>query len=627
MSDDNKRANAKTEEAGAARERYADRLRRAQGCLLGQLSGDALGSMVEFQSRVNIARKYPEGLRKIGPSPVWGTVAGQPTDDSEMALALARSILPKGYYEEAAARAYGDWRLSEPFDIGNTTRQAVDAIVRAISEGVSASQAAHSAANTHSEANGALMRQSPLAIWGSWLKPDVLEGYVRADTCLTHPNRVCQDASALFVVTAAATIREGLDGHAAYNFALEWSREHGSSSEVTKVLEAAAGNPPNYERHEGHVLVALQNVFYQAIHARTLEEGVVQTVMGGGDTDTNAAIAGALLGAIFGVDGIPVQWKEAVLNCRPELGAPGIRRPRPEEYWPADVLELADRLLMAGVRSNYRWEKANDPRTTEELIAQALSAEGHDDDRYWEAINVLWYRANPEILHRMERLCVSLNAAERELGANVLSQLGTNSDVFHDERLQELLSLLIRETEPDVLSATCIALGHMYDARANEPIMRLKDHPDEDVRNGVALGLTGDLNEGAITTLIQLSTDVDADVRDWATFRLGVLEETTNDVLEALAARTADEDDDTRAEAIVGLARKKDRRGVEPLIEYLSALNAGDEDWAYIKGLLYEAAGELADPRLCPALLRIKSRITDDKYLADAIEKCGCGAQ
>jgi len=56
------------------------------------------------------------------------------------------------------------------------------------------------------------------------------------------------------------------------------------------------------------MLLALQNAFYQLLHASSLERGVVDTVRAGGDTDTNAAIAGALLGAVHGRDVIPQQW-------------------------------------------------------------------------------------------------------------------------------------------------------------------------------------------------------------------------------------------------------------------------------------------------------------------------------
>jgi len=72
---------------------------------------------------------------------------------------------------------------------------------------------------------------------------------------------------------------------------------------------------------------------------------VVDTVMCGGDTDTNGAICGALLGAVHGAAAIPERWRTAVLACRPETGLPGVRRPRPAVYWPVDALELAQQLL------------------------------------------------------------------------------------------------------------------------------------------------------------------------------------------------------------------------------------------------------------------------------------------
>ena len=65
---------------------------RAQGCFLGRLAGDSLGSLVEFQTPDQIRRKYPGGVRRLADGGTWGTIAGQPTDDSEMALTLARML-------------------------------------------------------------------------------------------------------------------------------------------------------------------------------------------------------------------------------------------------------------------------------------------------------------------------------------------------------------------------------------------------------------------------------------------------------------------------------------------------------------------------------------------------------
>lgn len=324
------------------------RLRRVQGCWLGQLTGDALGSMVEFQSGEQLRRRFPDGLHHMGPSPVWQTLAGQPTDDSELALVLARTLLHTGHYDaEQAAAAYCWWRQSGPFDVGGTIRRATDAM-RGGSVHQSRVALAAQHANGTSQANGALMRQSPLAIWGHALPPAALDHYVRADTCLTHPHQVCQDASAAFAVALAAIIGEGLDGPAAHARALAWSRQEGSSSEVTAALASAATTPSGFADHPGWVLIALQNAFYQALHAASFEDGVVATVMGGGDTDTNGAVAGALLGALHGAAAIPAAWRQAVLTCRSQQGGPGVQRPRPRALWPVDALILAERLAVTG---------------------------------------------------------------------------------------------------------------------------------------------------------------------------------------------------------------------------------------------------------------------------------------
>ena len=81
-------------------------LSRAQGCLLGQLAGDALGSLVEFQTPKQIRRQYPDGVRELADGGTWNTIAGQPTDDSEMALLLARLLADQRKYDP---REFSAW--------------------------------------------------------------------------------------------------------------------------------------------------------------------------------------------------------------------------------------------------------------------------------------------------------------------------------------------------------------------------------------------------------------------------------------------------------------------------------------------------------------------------------------
>jgi len=306
-------------------------LARAQGCLLGQLAGDSLGSLVEFCDSREVSERYADGPRLLEDGGQWQTLAGQATDDSEMALALARAIVARGTYEpETALEAYRAWYQSNPFDIGATTRAAMVGYVMG-----------------DSQANGSLMRASPLAVFGHGMDLALAAEHARADSALTHTHPVCRDATAAFVVAAAHAVRSGEGPDAAYRTALAWAQAAGAQPSVIDALHAAREAPPACDRkHPGWVLVALQNAFFELLHAPSLEEGIVRTVRRGGDTDTNAAIAGALLGAVHGRQAVPAQWRRAILSCRPH--SMRARHPRPMAFWPVDVLELAEELLLVG---------------------------------------------------------------------------------------------------------------------------------------------------------------------------------------------------------------------------------------------------------------------------------------
>ncbi|MBI4497872.1 MAG: ADP-ribosylglycohydrolase family protein [Chloroflexi bacterium] len=325
-------------------------LARAQGALLGQVAGDSLGSLVEFLTPEEIARRHPDRLRDLGDGGTWNTIAGQPTDDSELALLLARLLARRGAYDpEIAAHVYAWWLHTSPFDIGSTTRQALEAITDRTLRGRTAAAAARQAANRESQANGSLMRISPLGVYAHALPPAPAADLARADSSLTHPNPVCQEACAVFTVAVAHAIRTGATPAAVYQAALGWAEQHSRADAVTETLRAAAtARPSSYVQQPGWALLALHNAFWQLLHAPSLEEGIVDTVNQGGDTDTTAAIAGALLGAVYGRDAVPLRWRRLVLTCRTIAGVEGVAHPRPADFWGVDVLELAERLLVVG---------------------------------------------------------------------------------------------------------------------------------------------------------------------------------------------------------------------------------------------------------------------------------------
>ena len=308
-------------------------LSRAHGCLLGQLAGDSLGGLVEFRTPEANKGQYPEGVRELVDGGTWGTIAGQPTDDSEMALALARTLVERGTYDRDRVReAYIDWINSNPFDCGDTVMRGLGG-----------------RPNHSSQANGAMMRISPLGIFGATCDLEQVARWAQEDAAITHPNEICVQANALFAMAVSCAISSGAGPQELYSRVHGWTQEMRANDDLLRVVSQAQDVPPNdYVSSQGWVLIAFQNALWQLLHAQNVEEGVVDTVMRGGDTDTNAAIAGALLGAVYGRDSIPAQWVEAVLNCRPDPMRRNVNHPRPRCYWPVDALEVAELLLRAG---------------------------------------------------------------------------------------------------------------------------------------------------------------------------------------------------------------------------------------------------------------------------------------
>ena len=293
-------------------------LERAHGVLLGQVIGDSLGSHTEFKIPKEIARLFPGGVRELADGGPHHTIAGQPTDDSEMALTLARALLRHhGFERDKVLDAYREWLQTRPIDIGETTERGLLGL--------------HT---TESQSNGSLMRVSPIGVWAAG-DPARAAAAAREDSALTHPNPVCVEACAGYCAAIAA----GVAG-ASRKEMLKAAAAHCAGAAHDAILSNAL--PESFAR--GWVITALQNAFYRLSSNASVEESLVATVACGGDTDTNAAIAGALLGALHGRDAFPARWILPVLAARPlaEAGAP---RPRPMQYWPDDVLELAEALL------------------------------------------------------------------------------------------------------------------------------------------------------------------------------------------------------------------------------------------------------------------------------------------
>lgn len=257
---------------------------------------------------------------------------------------------------------------------------------------------------------------------------------------------------------------------------------------------------------------------------------------------------------------------------------------------------------------NRRYQEEWQARSTEELI-QALLADpdGAREEGFYTPLYELHQRGTQALFDRSRMLCQSGDPRERRVGADILGQLGSpDTTSFHEGAVQILLAMLEREEDPKVLSAIVMALGHRDDPRAIARLVRLKNHPDVQVRKGVAFGLIGYADERAIATLIELSRDTNNDVRQCAANGLGADLDSDNPAISAaLFARLDDADEVVRGEALVGLARRHDERVLATII---SDLKSGAWDTATL-----DAAMELGDPRLYPALLQVHAEWDADE--------------
>ena len=239
-----------------------------------------------------------------------------------------------------------------------------------------------------------------------------------------------------------------------------------------------------------------------------------------------------------------------------------------------------------------------------------------DDDSYWDVVWEFQRRRTEEVLFRAQELCRSRCAAERRLGADILRQFADFERAVPRQCLATLFQMLHEEKDPEVLAAILTALGHFHDADAIGPASRFRTHADPRVRHGVVQALMGHEDQQAIDVLIELSRDEDAHTRDWATF--GLADQTDLDtpaLRQALAERLIDSDFDTRSEAIVGLAKRRDPRVIPEIVKELTS--------DFVSSLAVEAAESIAAPELYPHLVDLQNWWDVDKeLLADAITAC-----
>jgi len=275
---------------------------RKNGAFWGAVVGDALGAPVEFLTAEYIARRYGRVVDMMSGGR-WRR--GEWTDDTALMLATMSAYRGDAFDFDTAVGAMIAWLKSEPKDVGKQTA----CTLRAIASGrVSATEAGFLFPD--GAGNGSLMRALPTALVRPALDPRLREESELLSR-VTHSDLRCVSACVAFNTIVSSLVHSGVTVPEAVGVAVAVP---GIDMRILAVLiDVLQSRPLVYQNDPiGYVLLTFERAVRSVLDAASFETGLSDVVNAGGDTDTNGAVAGALLGARFGFDAIPRRWLDAL---------------------------------------------------------------------------------------------------------------------------------------------------------------------------------------------------------------------------------------------------------------------------------------------------------------------------
>jgi len=243
---------------------------RILGTLLGVAIGDALGATYEFTPAHDA--QYATGDIVGGGYFHWRP--GQPTDDTDQTLIVAKAVaIHRGVDAIVGTTTLGliDWWQKGPKDVGATTSYALRQ--RA---------ASHKVNTFRSKANGSLMRTAPIGFLPTSIRNDAARRVSR----ITHTSPDC------------------------VNDCIDYSNLIAYYAAGGEAIIPSPDDPREWYDGGGHVRDSYDIALWALNSAEYVgaADALLEVVRLGGDTDTNAAIAGGLLGARNGTDAWPGRW-------------------------------------------------------------------------------------------------------------------------------------------------------------------------------------------------------------------------------------------------------------------------------------------------------------------------------
>lgn len=290
-----------------------------EGSILGSVVGDALGVPGEFMSREEL-RENP--ITDMIGGGAHEQLPGTWSDDTSMTLCTIDSIIEKGIDYDDQMYRFADWLWSasntardEVFDVGGATKHAIFRYMKK----TPALECGELAENTCG--NGSLMRIMPTALYllgqYGWRELDDRSAEIIHNTSkCTHAHVRCQMACGVFCSIVFSMSCSG-DLHnavvAGVASALKYYRSKDEFATVYDDFTNLIGIEKRNEdeiQSTGYVLHTLQAALWCLLNTSGYAECVLKAVNLGRDTDTTAAVAGALAGFWYKEWQIPRDWAE-----------------------------------------------------------------------------------------------------------------------------------------------------------------------------------------------------------------------------------------------------------------------------------------------------------------------------
>ena len=288
-------------------------LDKIKGTIYGQAVGDALGLGTEGMTDEDMAWKYPNGITQY--SEIFQDrhrrrwKIGDWTDDTDMMLCIANAVIEdKGVNLTTIARHFKEWALDEPMGIGENTYKVL-MISDYVDSPLEVSKKVWEMSCCQSAANGGLMRTSVVGLF-----PKAVE-QCAADICrLTHYDPRCVGSCVLVSELIHALVYD--KQCPSYHKMLELGRNY--DDRIGEYIDLARNGDIRAlelqdEDSVGYTLKTLAAGLWAYWHAKSFEEGLLEVVRAGGDADTNAAVACAILGAKYGFNAIPSEYTNGLI--------------------------------------------------------------------------------------------------------------------------------------------------------------------------------------------------------------------------------------------------------------------------------------------------------------------------